>query len=115
MGNLSCTNSSWTSSLWDRDLRVFMTRTMAASICKHSQETGWEPLNTAARRSDHEQEPRDMGRMGDWVLPPGGEISKDSAWTDEARQYSSDFSNLLATAQSGRTSSAPAPSSPRHA
>ena len=34
MGNLSCTSSSWTSSLWDRDLRVFMTRTMAASICR---------------------------------------------------------------------------------
>ena len=63
MGNLSCTSSSWTSSLWERDLRVFMTRTMAASICRAQAGEGWESLNSAARRSDHEQESRDKGRM----------------------------------------------------
>ena len=33
MGNLSCVSSSDTSSLWLSDLRVFITRTIAASIC----------------------------------------------------------------------------------
>ena len=33
MGNFSCVSSSLTSSLWLSDLRVFITRTMAASIC----------------------------------------------------------------------------------
>ena len=42
MGNLSCVSSSETSSLWLSDLRVFITRTMAASIC--AQQSQASPL-----------------------------------------------------------------------
>ena len=33
IGNFRCVSNSDTSSLWLSDLRVFITRTMAASIC----------------------------------------------------------------------------------